>query len=346
MPITHEEILAIQDRLRKNMIKSTFDTMTSFKFQQVYGKIGVKLTHYVTPYLWILPAISVTFLLIVFKRARLFGPTQKCLISIIFLDVFFTMLVGIRDGILNILGLNYGFVEYKICWPLFLSIRIQPALNATSAWIKSGMLIHQVILFLFPFKLRIWNLKYVFISVILFHLIVTVTYCLSLIPAPIKSVPMIQEFVMGKPIQRIDACTLDHTHPYFHDGFHSVIRTMAIIIQLVYFTALPILLRCIATVILAFCIRNEIKKVALLKGNTGTSSKKVKYLVLMKVNMILSIAFIIQECPVIWSFIRLSSTSNQAEIFDVLSTVHVYSAVIYAIGKPFDVIKRCGEEGI
>jgi hypothetical protein len=339
MPTVDKDILEKHARLMLMLMQAKRDTMSAIKHRDLYGEFGVKLTQYATPYLWIVPAIAAIFLLIAFKRTRLNGPTQKCLICIIVLDVLFTMFTGIRDGILSILKLNYGFVEYKICWLLLISLRIQSAINSTSVWIKSGMLIHQAILFLFPFKMRIWNLKYIFIFLILFHSTITIAYCLALYSAPIKGIPMIQEFVMGLPLKRIDACAIDQDHIFFKDPFHSVTHKIGIVVQFGYLTALPIFLHCISTAMLAFCIRKEIKKVALMRINyVNNKSKNVKYLTLMKINIILGISFIVQECPMFWSFIHMSSTSSYSDIANMQSMVHIYSAVVFAIGKPLDVI--------
>ncbi|XP_061190234.1 uncharacterized protein LOC133198105 [Saccostrea echinata] len=107
------QLIDLQIKFWEKVVDHEFKLGHVISFRDWYGETTffIKLT----PYLWLIPLIVTVTLLVVFKRAKLYGYTQKYLVAIMMIDVLFTLLTGIRDGILTWLDMDYGYIEYKIC---------------------------------------------------------------------------------------------------------------------------------------------------------------------------------------------------------------------------------------
>lgn len=152
----------------------------AYKYRDWYGEWGLIFVRYVTPYFWVFPFIGAILMMMSFKRLNLFGPMQKCLVAIMVIDVFFLLLTGSKDFVLNALNWNHGFIEYKVCMFILIFIRIQTVIHGSSIWIKSLMLFHKVLMFISPFKFRQLNIKFIgfvcFISSTSCYFILYTTY--------------------------------------------------------------------------------------------------------------------------------------------------------------------------
>lgn len=156
----------------------------AYKYRDWYGEWGLIFVRYVTPYFWVFPFIGAILLMMSFKRLNLFGPMQKCLVAIMVIDVFFLLLTGSKDFVLNALNWNHGFIEYKVCMFMLIFIRIQTVIHGSSIWIKSLMLFHKVLMFISPFKFRQLNIKFILVSFVSFHQLVVILFCTLLIRTP------------------------------------------------------------------------------------------------------------------------------------------------------------------
>lgn len=312
---------------------------SAFKYRDFYGEWGMIFTRYVTPYFWVLPLFAAILLIMTFKRQNLFGPMQKCLVIVITIDVFFVVLIGLKDLIFNVLQWNYGFVEYKLCLFMFVFIRAQTVIHGTSLWIKSLMLIHRVLMFLSPFKFRQLKFRYMLVPFISFHLMVVVLYCTIIIATPITNVSTIQEYRPGTPFKRIDACVMKNDQEFFNGAFYVFIQGFSIFVQIAYFTTIPICIHCLCTLFLILMVRNEIKRMSyFIPFSSSKVLKKVSYLILIKVHIYLGISFILQETPIYVAFILPNFTTHELRIQNANSIIHIYMYLTFVLGKPTDLL--------
>jgi hypothetical protein len=145
-----------------------------------------------TPYLWIIPFVVTVNILVVFKRAQLFGHTQIYLLIIMVLDLVYTLLTAIRDSYIGFSDKDYGFIEYDVCRSLLVSIVLQTVLHGTSLWVKCLMSITHTIFIAFPLKCRSWNLRRVLVSALFIH-VAMVILCLAFpVFKPLKRIKTIQ----------------------------------------------------------------------------------------------------------------------------------------------------------
>ena len=110
-------------------------------------------------------------------------------------------------------------------------------------------------------------------------------------------------------------------------------------LQYIYFSALPILIHILCTFLIIFLVQKEIKRVSFLTPSSSVKiHKNVKYLVLIKVHILLGISFIFQEVPIYASSLIVSALqlSNMSETIQAIVTVIMFQS--FAVGKPVDVI--------
>ena len=329
----------IKFKFLNELTRRGFELEIAIKYQNVYGVYGLFISKYITPYIWILPLVAASFLLLTFRRANLIGPTQKYLIFTMTIDVFFTMLTGFKDAVFNLLEWNYGFIEYKACWILLIFFRFLFILHSTSLWVKSLMFIHRVLMFLVPFKLRQWKIKKICVALVIFHSILSVLYGAGLVIVPLKTFPILQEYKPDTPLIKIDACAIDDQNVYFYETFHRSVHWMCLLIHLVYFSALPICINIFCTFFLIYLVRQEINKISFLAPNCNTKIyNNVKYLILIKVHILLGISFILQEMPIYVSFVYATTGRDGLAIDTAQAVILVNMFQSFAIGKPIDVI--------
>lgn len=66
---------------------------------------------------------------------------------------------NIRDIILRVSQMHYGFKEYRVCVEIIVSFRVQMFFYVTSVWLKSIMSLHQVLFVGFPMRVKQHNLS-------------------------------------------------------------------------------------------------------------------------------------------------------------------------------------------
>lgn len=309
----------------------------ALRYVDYYGEWGIVFVRYVTPYLWVVPLTVAIVLIVAFKRLRLFGPMQKCLISVMAVDVFFVIFVGLKDAIFNLLKWNYGFIEYRICSFVLNFIHIQISIYGTSLWIKSLMLIHRSFMFLFPFRFRYFNVKLFLVPFAFFHLLIIVLYCISTNTIPIEKITTIQEYVPQMPLKIIDACILGNDDKFFNGTTYIIIRRFRYFVHIIYFALLPFCIQSICTVVLIFMIRKQITKLSFLTPIGRTKiAQKVTYLVLIKAHIYLAVSFFVQEIPIYFAVISALYNQDTPNFQKSHSILVVYIYQTFAIGKLID----------
>lgn len=334
-----DEFLEKYIKMLSSLAESKVELDAAFKYTDLYGEWGMICARYMNPFLWVFPFAAATLLFMTFKRQNLFGNVQICLVSVMVADVLFAMLTGFKDAVFNFMNWNYGFVEYKLCTFLFLFARIQTSIHGTSLWIKSLMLLHRVLMFLFPFKFRSFKFKIILLPLGLFHCLVVVSYCALTFKLPFRSFSTFQDYSKGKSFKRIDACVIHAESKYFEGAYHNIEQYLALFLQTVYFTSFPISIHFVCTLMFVFLVKKEIKKMSFLTPVKSTKiSKSVKYIILIKVHIFLGISFILQETPIYISFFVLYFSKNIKSVKNANSIVVSYMILTFAIGKPIDLI--------
>lgn len=83
----------------------------------------------------------------------------KIILSIMFIDLSYTSPSNIRDIIMRVSQMHYGFKEYRVCVKIIVSFRVQMFFYVTSVWLKSIMSLHQVLFVGFPMRVKQHNLS-------------------------------------------------------------------------------------------------------------------------------------------------------------------------------------------
>lgn len=159
-------------------------------------------------FLWPVSLAVTVIMLVVFRRRKLLGVTQKFIMSILFIDLCFVLTTAIRDTLLKAFDMNYGFLEYRVCSEVLHSIRFQMVLHATSAWFNTLMSVHHLLLVGFPFRVRICNLSAYFYTFLIVHSL----FCCSLfflITYEFQPIPLVQEYKPGYSLHIIEGCVPD-----------------------------------------------------------------------------------------------------------------------------------------
>lgn len=321
----------------RKLIMAQLEFDHALRYVDYYGEWGMVFVRYVTPYLWVAPLTVAIFLMVAFKRLRLFGPMQKCLISVMAVDVFFIIFVGLKDAIFNLLKWNYGFIEYKICSFVINFIHIQISIYGTSLWIKSLMLIHRSFMFLFPFRIRYFNVKLFLVPFAFFHLLIIVLYCISTNTIPIKKITTIQEYVPQMPLKIIDACILGNDDKFYSGITYIIIRWFRNFVHVIYFALLPLCIQSLCTVVLIFMIRKQITKLSFLTPiGRSKIAQKVAYLVLIRAHIYLAVSFFVQEIPIYFAVISALYNQDTSNFQKINSIVILYIYQTFAIGKLID----------
>lgn len=84
-----EVFLEKYNTLLTGLASSKIYLETAYKYQDFYGEWGMTSLRFITPFLWIFPLIASSLLTMSFKRQKLTGSMQKCMISLMAFDVFF-----------------------------------------------------------------------------------------------------------------------------------------------------------------------------------------------------------------------------------------------------------------
>jgi hypothetical protein len=325
-----EKLLNLVD----NLFKDQRETAKFMRFSDFFDEVFFPFASYVSPYLWIIPLIPTIIIIVTFKRAKLFGVTQKFIFMVMVIDMFFTLFTGIKDVLLNFLGMNYGFVEYEICRILLISFRVQEVLHGSSLLLKSIMTARIVGLFAFPIKFRNFRLKKWMALLVLIHVSVCAYYFFLAMMTPIFPVTTVQVYRHGQPLKIIQACVLDIDHDNFR--FSDSYTEIMFVVHIVYFLLIPVLLQCVLLVALLLLLKKHIKAVENLVHDNRQRSV-VKYLRLMKISIFMGISFLIQEVPLVVT-LSYGFSDDLRSLTRMTSMSYVLMAISYAIGKPVDLL--------
>lgn len=145
--------------------QGNFDSERTVKIEHIFGRWGMTYTFQVGIYLWPIQLLVTTITFVVFRRRKLLGVTQKFIIFIMSVDLCFTLTSVIRDTVLKVFQMDYGFLEYRVCPEVMLSLRLQLVLHATSVWLNTLMSLHHFILVGYPLKVRTFNFSPLFFYV-------------------------------------------------------------------------------------------------------------------------------------------------------------------------------------
>jgi hypothetical protein len=315
------------------LIKADLKAQSCLKFTDLYGMWGDVFTSYVSPLAFLIPSLVTTVMLTGFKLGKLFGPTQKFIISIMFFNLCFTLISSLRDGLLAAFDMNYGCIEYEVCSLILLSFHIQRMLNGTSIWITCLMILHQVIVVAYPFKVRLIKFKRIWFGCAVIHLTMVGLYQMHYGTPSFEKIPIMQEYRPGRPLKRITGCS-----PL---GFDTTLSMPENVVFFSYFQMLPLLIHIVELLVLQYLYRKSIRNLAALTSNIKPKiTKKVKFVVLMRVNMFLGISFVLQELPsVVLPLWGLYDPQVYNSAFDASQGLFIISiSISFMIGKPIDVL--------
>lgn len=325
--------------------KSEYDASRVLKLENVYGSWGMEYAFQYGFFLNLLPPIVTTLMFVIFKRKKLIGVTQKFILSIMVIDLFYTSTSSLRDTLLRVFQMHYGFMEYRVCAEIIISFRVQMFFHATSVWLKSLMLLHQVLLVGFPLKVKQHNLSSYFYVFSLVHVILCIIFLMFLTTPVFEPVPLIQEFRPGYPLRKITGC--QYSHSKILKSVHASQDGIAIsTVMIVYNQIIPFVFHLITIVVLVIFLTRHIRTLTLLTNNIGVD--RVKYIVLMKVNIGLGLSFLLQEMPLIISLVsQIGVPQNTKESNIVASDTQfqgyttVLMSISFCIGKPIDLLIYC-----
>ena len=331
------------EKLYFNLKQAYHDGDVAIKVEDLYGKLGMTYAFEIGPYLcWIPPLITV-ILVIVFRRKKLLGVTQKFILSIMVADLLYTTISSVRDTLLRVFEMHYGFLEHHICAEVVYSFRFQMICHTTSVWLKTLMSLHQVLLVGFPLKVKLYNLSAGLGCFLIFHIVFCLIFLLLLTSPTFEPVPMIQDYRIGDSMRRILGCRLA---PYglLHIPSLSTLSTLTVSISyliLMYAQAIPFVLHFISIVLLIILLTKHIRTLSVLVHNAPV--ERIKYVSLLKVNIGLGISFFLQELPIIFFFIYqvvlVSDHVTYDKIYSKYQGVAIaIMSISFSIGKPIDLM--------
>lgn len=320
--------------------KAYYDGVGALKLEHMYGYWGLQFNFQFGYFFYALPPVVTISMFVIFKRRKLLGVTQRFILCIMVMDLFYTTISSIRDILLRAFQMHYGFMEFRVCSEIIVSFRVQLFLHVTSIWLKTLMALHQVLLIGFPFKVKQHNLSAYFYTFIFVHGILCVSFFLFLSAPVFEPVSLIQEFRPGYALKKILGCRYSHSRVVadINISLEGLVITYALYI---YNQVLPFTLHCIIIVVLVVLLTKQIRVLLVLSGNIAI--ERVKYILLMKVNIALGLSFVLQELPVItftmYQFLfnsdRLDSDKTGMQY---QGYVTVIMSISFCIGKPIDLL--------
>lgn len=321
--------------------KAYYDGVGALKLEHMYGYWGLQYNFRFGYFLSALPPVVTIIMFVIFKRRKLLGVTQKFILCIMVMDLVYTTISSIRDILLRAFQMHYGFMEFRVCSEIIVSFRVQLFLHVTSIWLKTLMTLHQVLLIGFPFKVKQHNLSAYFYTFIFVHGILCVSFFLFFNAPVFEPVPLIQEFRPGYALKKILGCRYSHSRVVadISISLEGLVITYALYI---YNQVLPFTLHCIIIVVLVVLLTKQIRVLSeIFSGNIAI--ERVKYILLMKVNIALGLSFVLQELPVI-IFIMYQFLFNSDRLdsdktgMQYQGYVTVIMSISFCIGKPIDLL--------
>jgi hypothetical protein len=319
------------------MVAREIQLGSAITFENLYGNDKARTFMKFTPYLWILPFVVTVVILVVFKRAQLFGHTQIYLIIIMVLDLVYTLLTAIRDGYISFSKKDYGYIEYDVCRPLLVSVIVQTVLHGSSMWVKCLMSITHTIFIAFPLKCRSWNLKRVLVLVLIIHIVMVILCIAFPIIMPLKEMKTIQIPEKLQKPKTIQACVLDIHGGFYDSPFFAFLSKFLSFTTYISYMILPTAVCLIFLLILLVLLRKQIKMVSIIAPHTAKKNK-IKYLTLMKVNIILGISFLVQESPLLGYYGVLLASADVSENLKARCYINMIMTTTFAFGKPLDLL--------
>jgi hypothetical protein len=319
------------------MVAHEIELGNALTFESLYGDDSARMFMMFTPYLWIIPFVVTVIILVVFKRAQLFGHTQIYLLIIMVLDLVYTLLTAIRDSYISFSEKDYGYIEYDVCRPLLVSLVIQTVLHGSSMWVKCLMSITHTIFIAFPLKCRSWNLRRVLISVLIIHIVMVILCVAFPIIMPLKEIKTIQIPEEVQKPKAIQACVLDTDAGFYESLFFVFLSNFLSFTEYICYMILPTAVSLTFLLILIVLMRKQIKLMSILAPHTAKQNK-IKYLTLMKVNIILGISFLVQEIPLLGYYGVLISSADFSEVVEAGCYHYMVMTASFAFGKPLDLL--------
>lgn len=333
--------LAKLDSIYVSLLKGNIHAEQALTLKDLYGDLGVVYSFQIGPYLCVLPPLVTLVMFIVFKRTNLLGVTQKFILSIMVIDLCYTAISALREGLLKLFNMHYGFLEYGVCTEVLVAFRVQTILHTSSLWMKSLMSAHHALLVGMPLKFRLWNLRAAFITFLVIHFSITVGYVLLASTPYFEPIPLVQEYKKGFPMRRIMGCSLVSSGLFgkYQTTFTSLFLTFFMV---VYSQVLPFIIHCVSTGALAVLLVRHFRYLAVLTNHISSSVNKIKYIALLKVNIALGISYVIQELPnIINYFYQIHKRIKEdidAEVTQYQGISMTVMSISFSIGKPIDLL--------
>jgi hypothetical protein len=333
--------LDMLNNLFLSLLKGNINAEQALEVRDLYGDLGMVYSFQIGPYLCILPPVVTVVMFIVFKRRKLLGVTQKFILAIMVIDLCYTAISALREGLLRFSHMHYGFLEYRVCSEVIVAFRVQTVLHTISLWMKSLMSIHHALLVGMPMKFRLWNLRAAFL-IFLATLAIIITGYILLVSTPnFKPIPLVQEFKEGFPMRRIVGCSLVSSGVFgsYQITFSSLFLTF---FTVVYSQVLPLVLHCVCTGVLTFLLVRHVRSLSVLTNGTSSPVSKIKYITLLKVNIALGISFLLQELPnIVNYFLQIDAGMRKdigAEVSQYQGISMTVMSISFSVGKPIDLL--------
>lgn len=337
--IMNNKSKGILDDLVLQLARGKFDSEIALKLEEIYGRWGMTFTFNVGIFLWPVSLVVTTIMFVVFIRKKLLGATQKFIMSILILDLCFVSTTAIRDTLLKVFDMNYGFLEYRVCPEVMYSIRLQMVLHATSAWLNTLMSVHHLLLVGFPLRVRMCNLSAYLYTFLVFHMLFCSIFLVFLITPEYEPIPLIQEYRSGYPPKKIEGCVLKTMRLFWVLPFYNWSNVIMYILIL-YSQVIPFSLNLVMAVGLVILLNRHLRSLTVLTDNV--SINRVSYVRLMKINIGLGVSSILQEVPLIFvlfsqfHFFKWDNTNEVFSSFQGLATTIIY--ISSNVGKPINLL--------
>jgi uncharacterized membrane protein len=133
----------------------------------------------------------------------------------------------------------------------------------------------------------------------------------------------------------IQACALDTEAGFYESPFFVFLSNFLLYTRYICYMILPTAVSLIFILILLVLMRKQIKLVSMMAPHTAKKNT-IKYITLMKVNVILGISFLLQEIPLLVALGVFISTTDFSEGMSTQCIYNMIMTVTFAFGKPLD----------
>lgn len=185
--------LAAVDEYRLWISAGEISLWQSSQIRRYLRKLGMTYTFEVGIYFWLVPPLVTVIMFVIFKRNKLLRVTQKFIISIMVINLCYITTSFVRDTILKVFDMHYGFLDYDVCSDVIILLRIQLIFHTSSLWMSTLMTLHHLLLVGFSLKVKLCNLSAYFTAFIAAHILLSVSFLLILTFPSFEPVSFIQE---------------------------------------------------------------------------------------------------------------------------------------------------------